>query len=113
MEAIMTQDPSQYNGGIPYTIEQAMQLLKELPLEGLNEKLVVGVMRSTLESAGVSISSLLEMSSQRQDQITNEIVRLQGEIASLRDAIEEKTSQVTFFNDQLADIGSLRERFEE
>ncbi|MCP4604276.1 MAG: hypothetical protein GY847_27775 [Proteobacteria bacterium] len=106
----MTQDPQGY--GTNYTIEQALQLMRELPLEGMNEKLIISVMRSTLESAGVSIPNLLSMSNERQDQITNEIVRLQGEIASLNEAIQQKTAQVQAYQEGLADIGSLRERFE-
>jgi hypothetical protein len=109
----MTQDQYGYQGGgMIYTIEQALQLMRELPLDGMNEKLVVGVMRTSLESAGVSIPQLLELANQRQDQITNEIVRLQGEISSLREAIEMKTNQVTAYQEQLGEIGSLRERFE-
>ena len=100
------------DGSTPYTVEQALKLVNDLPVEGLNEKLVVSVMRTTLESVGVSIPMLLEMSSQRQDQITNEIVRLQGEISSLRQAIEEKTGQVGFYQEQLAELGALQNRFE-
>ncbi len=106
----MTQDPHGY--GVNFTIEQALHLMKNVPLEGLNEKLVVQVMRTTLESVGVSIPSLLEMSSLKQDEITNEIVRLQGEIASLHQTIDEKTQQVSAYQEALAEIGSIRERFE-
>ncbi len=105
----MTQDPQ---GPTSYTIEQALQLMKELPLEGMNEKLIIGVIRSTLESTGVSIPHLLSMANERQDQITNEIMRLQGEIASLNEAIQQKTMQVQAYQEGLAEIGSLRERFE-
>lgn len=105
------ENPSQY--GPVFTIEQALQLMRELPIEGMNEKLVIDVMRMTLEKAGVNIPALLQLANERQDQITNEIVRLQGEISSLREAIEEKTAQVTAYQEQLGEVGSLRERFEE
>ncbi len=110
----MTQDPHGYQGNsaTSYTIEQALHLMKELPLEGMNEKLIINVMRTTLESAGVSIPRLLEMANERQDQITNEIVRLQGEISSLNEAIQQKTGQVQQYQEALGEIGSLRERFE-
>lgn len=96
-----------------YTVEQALDLLKRVPLDGLNEKVVVKVIRATLESAGISIPHLLEAANTRQDQVTNEIVRIQGEIASLHQAIEEKSALVQGYQEQLADIGSLRERFED
>jgi hypothetical protein len=111
----MTQGPNQYGSAQPggYGIEQALALLKSIPTEGLPEKTVVDIVRKTLESAGISIPALLEVANRRQDEITNEIVRIQGEIASLHQAIEEKTGQVSFYQEQLAEIGSLRERFEE
>jgi len=110
----MTQDPREYqaSGGPTFTVEQALQLMKALPIEGMNAKLVIDVMRLTLEKAGVNIPALLQLTMARQDQITNEIVRLQGEISSLKEAIDEKTAQVTSYQEQLGEIESLRERFE-
>ncbi len=97
----------------PYGVEQALALLKQVPAEGLNEKVVVEVIRKTLESTGISIPQLLDAAARRQDDVTNEIVRIQGEIASLHHTIEEKTSIVQVYQEQLAEIGSLRERFED
>jgi hypothetical protein len=99
--------------GSGYTVEQALDLMRSVPVEGLNEKLVVQVIRSTLESAGISIPQLLDEVGRRQDQVTNEIVRIQGEIANLHQEIEAKSAQVASYQQQLAEIGSLRERFEE
>ena len=96
----------------PYSIEQALDLMRSVPVEGLNEKLVVQVVRRTLESAGVNIPELLEEAGRRQDQVTNEIVRIQGEIANLHAQIEAMTAQVASYQEQLAEIGQLRERFE-
>jgi len=110
----MNQGPNQYPSVPPggYGIEQALALLKSIPTEGVDEKVVVDIVRKTLESAGISIPALLEIANRRQDEITNEIVRIQGEIATLHQQIEERTGQVSFFQEQLAEIGSLRERFE-
>jgi len=96
-----------------YTIDQAMALMRSVPVEGLNERLVVQVIRKTLESAGISIPHLLGAVVQRQDEVTNEIVRIQTEIASLHQQIEIKTAQVQNYQEQLAEIDRLRERFEE
>jgi hypothetical protein len=111
----MNQGPTSYAPGTStgYTIEQALDLLKSVPTEGMPEKLVVQVIRTTLESVGISIPQLLEDAARRQDQVTNEIVRIQGEIASLHQAIEEKSAQVAYYQEQLGEIGSLRERFED
>jgi hypothetical protein len=106
----MTQDPQGY--GTTYTIEQALQLMKDLPIEGMNEKLVISVMRTSLESAGVSIPTLIQMANEREGQITDEIMRLQTEISSLNQQIQEKTGQVQYYQEQLGEIGTLRERFE-
>jgi hypothetical protein len=99
--------------GTPFTVEQALQLMKEVPTEGMPERVIVQVVRTTLESVGISIPELLAAASRRQDEVTNEIVRIQGEIASLHQAIEEKSAQVAYYQEQLGEIGSLRERFEE
>ena len=111
----MSQKPRGYHGGtsISYSIEQALQLMRSLPLEGMNDELIAKVVRTSLESAGVSIPTLLEQANRHQDDITNEIVRLQGEISSLHQAVEEKTTQVTAYQKQLAEISTLRERFGE
>jgi hypothetical protein len=104
-----------YGGGgnTPYTVEQALHLMKTVPTEGMPERVVVQVVRTTLESVGISIQDLLAAASRRQDEVTNEIVRIQGEIASLHQAIEEKSAQVAYYQEQLGEIGSLRERFED
>lgn len=100
-------------GRTPFTVEQALHLMKSVPTEGMPEKVVVRVIRTTLESVGISIPDLLAAASRRQDEVTNEIVRIQGEIASLHQAIEEKSAQVAYYQEQLGEIGSLRERFED
>lgn len=101
------------SSGTPYTVEQAIELMKSVPTEGMSERVVVQVIRTTLESVGISIPELLAAASRRQDEVTNEIVRIQGEIASLHQAIEEKSAQVAYYQEQLGEIGSLRERFED
>jgi len=95
-----------------YTIDRVLDLMREVPADGPNSKLVIQVVRKTLESAGINLPSVLEMSNQRQDAITNEIVRLQTEISSLRQAIDEKTEQVSKLQSYLGELGQLRERFE-
>ncbi len=95
-----------------YTIDKVLSLLREVPSDGPNSKLVIQVIRKTLDSAGINIQTVLEMANQRQDAVTSEIVRLQTEISSLRQAIEEKTNQVTTLQTYLAEMGDLRERFE-
>ena len=100
-------------GPVNYGVDQALLLLRQIPSDRSNQKMVVNIVRQTLESTGINIQRLLEAATVRQDEITNEIVRIQGEIASYHQAIEEKTVIVQQYQEQLAEIGSLRERFEE
>lgn len=111
----MSQNPEGYYGGpsIAYSLDQALALMRSLPEAEMNEEVIGQVMRTSLESAGVSIPSLLEVAAQRQDQITDEIVKLQGEISTLQQAVDEKTAIVKNYQEQLAEIGTLRERFGE
>ncbi len=100
-------------GPVNYGVDQALMLLRQIPSDKSNEKMVVSIVRQTLESTGIDIPRLLAAASLRQDEVTNEIVRIQGEISSFHQAIEEKTVIVQQYQEQLAEIGSLRERFEE
>ena len=100
-------------GPVNYGVDQALMLLRQIPSDRSNQKMVVSIVRQTLESTGINIQMLLEAATLRQDEVTNEIVRIQGEIATYHQAIEEKTVIVQQYQEQLAEIGSLRERFEE
>jgi len=95
-----------------FSVEQALELFRQVPLGGLNDRMVIDVVRKTLASAGIDIRQLLEAAAFRQDEMTNEIVRIQSEISALHQAIEDKTTQVQMYQSQLAELGSLRDRFE-
>jgi hypothetical protein len=95
-----------------FGVDQALGLLRQVPLGGLNDHMVIDVIRKTLASAGIDIQTLMEAASLRQDEVTGEIVRLQSEISALHQAIEEKTAQVQHLQEQQEEIGSLRDRFE-
>ncbi len=92
-----------------YTIEQALQLMKGLPVD-MNQELVIQVMKASLESAGVSIQDLVGSAAHRQEEITAEIMKLQSEISALHEAIEMKTKQAAGHNETLGDIVALVER---
>lgn len=95
-----------------FGVDQALGLIRQVPLGGLNDHMVIDVIRKTLASAGIDIQALLDAAALRQDEVTGEIVRLQNEISTLQQQIEEKKSQVQFYQEQQEEIGSLRDRFE-
>jgi hypothetical protein len=95
-----------------FSVEQALALLRQVPLGGLNDRMVIDVIRKTLESTGISIPSLLETAAFRESEMQNEIMRIQSEISALHQAIEEKNSQVQAYQAQLSELGTLRDRFE-
>ncbi len=95
-----------------FGVEQALELLRQVPLGGLNDRMVIDVIRKTLASTGINLQALMEAAAYRQDEMTNEIVRIQSEISALHQAIEDKTAQVQMYQSQLAELGSLRDRFE-
>ena len=97
---------------INFDIEQALALLRQFPSNGQNDAVIVDVIRKTLQSTSIDLDKVLEGAGRKQDEITNEIVRIQSEIASVHQRIEEMTSVVRDLQDQLGEIGSLRERFE-
>jgi hypothetical protein len=95
-----------------FGVEQALELFRQVPLGGLNDRMVIDVVRKTLESTGISIQTLLETAAFRESEMQNEIMRIQGEIATLHQAIEEKNMQVQVYQRQLTELGSLRDRLE-
>jgi predicted nuclease with TOPRIM domain len=100
------------SSGAAFGVDQALVLLRQVPLGGLNDHMVIDVIRKTLASAGIDIQTLMDAAALRQDEVTGEIVRLQSEISALHQAIEEKTAQVQRLQEQQEEIGSLRDRFE-
>jgi uncharacterized protein YlxW (UPF0749 family) len=96
---------------VAYTVEQALQLIRQLPLDRMDEEKLISAVRSTLENVGVSIASLLDESSKQEDAITGEIMRLQSDVVALQQAVEQKGAQVAAYQAQLAELASLRERF--
>ena len=92
-----------------YTIEQAIQLMNGLPVD-MNQELVIQVMKASLESAGISVEDLFLSATQRQEEITQEIMKLQSEISALTEAIELKTGQAAGYKEQLGEIVSFVER---
>jgi hypothetical protein len=103
----------QYTGGtVGFGVDQALGLLRQVPLGGLNDHMVIDVMRKTLASAGIDMQVLMDAAALREDEVTGEIVRLQNEISTLHQAIEEKTAEVQRLQEQQEEIGLLRDRFE-
>jgi len=100
------------SGGAGFGVDQALDLIRQVPLGGLNDHMVIDVMRKTLASAGIDLQALMDAAALRQDEVTGEIVRLQNEISTLHQAIDEKTAQVQHLQEQQEEIGSLRDRFE-
>lgn len=102
----------QANAPMAFSIEQALALLRQVPLGGLNDRMVIDVVRKTLESAGISIPSLLETAAVRESEMLDEIRRIQNEISALEQQIEEKRGLVQMYQQQLSELGVLRDRFE-
>jgi peptidoglycan hydrolase CwlO-like protein len=95
-----------------FGIEQALALFKQFSSAGDDPK-VIDIVKKTLASTGISIPALLDEAASQQDEVTGEIMRIQGEVASLNQRIESLTMTVGDLQEQLAEIGSLRERLEE
>ncbi|MDJ0761808.1 MAG: hypothetical protein QNJ97_02370 [Myxococcota bacterium] len=87
-----------------YTVEQALHLYKNLPIDEMSPDLFNTVVKVSLDSAGVSISELKEMAEQKQDNITEAIMGLQGEISAVEEAATEKKEQIVQLQNEVSSL---------
>jgi hypothetical protein len=87
----------------PYGIEHVVQLMRSLPLEQ-NTELVGEVVRRTLESAHVSIDTILADAQRKEDEIHARIEALTKAIEEMQQEIGSRRKHVMDLQAQLTDI---------
>lgn len=91
-----------------YTIERAIALIQALPVER-DEQLVVDVVRMTLESAGVSVPSLVADAGRRQQDLRGRIQRLKETVADLQQEIRQRKHEITELRDNYDETTRAKE----
>jgi hypothetical protein len=96
-----------------YNIQQAIALLRKLPEHNLEQvKLVMRVLKQSLESAGLSLPPIIDDAVRRQGDLEDAIDKLESEIADLEGEIKDRQTETAKLDADLKETTMVRERLE-
>jgi hypothetical protein len=95
----------------PYGIEDTIRLMRGLPVEQ-NLELVVRVVKSTLESVNVRLSTIIQEATRKEQHIGQQIASLKGEIAGFEAEIAKRRQAIDRLEQDLAETSKVKERLE-
>jgi hypothetical protein len=95
----------------PYGIEETIRLMRGLPVEQ-NLELVVRVVKSTLESMNVRLSTIIQEATRKEQLIGQQIASLRGEIAGFEAEIAKRRQAIDGLEQDLAETTKVKERLE-
>ncbi len=91
-----------------YGINKAIELMRSLPAD--NVELVVQVVKHTLESTKIQISTIIEDASRKQSDIQGRIKVLQGEIAEFEREIATRKEEISGLEADYAETTTVKDR---
>jgi hypothetical protein len=86
--------PAEHEAVPGYGIQQAINLMRSLPQDLQTTDFVVQVIKRTLESAHISVGTIIADATRREEQIVTRIRPLQEEIAKYQQEIETRNSEI-------------------
>lgn len=96
-----------------YGIQQAVALLRKLPEHNLEQvKLIMRVVKQSLESAGLTLPPIIDDAIRRQGDLEDSIDKLEAEIADLEGEIKERQAETAKLEADLKETTMVRERLE-
>jgi hypothetical protein len=95
----------------PYGIEDTIRLMRGLPVEQ-NLELVVRVVKSTLESVNVRLSTIIQEATRKQQLIGQQIASLRSEIAGFEAEIAKRRQAIDRLEQDLAETAKVKEHLE-
>ncbi|HZS36135.1 MAG TPA: hypothetical protein VFF06_04885 [Polyangia bacterium] len=95
-----------------YGIEQAIQLMRALPVADSNVELVVAVVKTTLESLKVRISDIIADAARKQKDLEDRVDRLQKEIVDFEKEIASRRDTIGKLEADHAETSSVKQRLE-
>ena len=93
-----------------FGIEKAIELMRNLPDD--NEQLVVTVVRTTLESANVSVEAIIDDAELKQAKIENRVDALKKEIAEYEEEIAARKDEIRRLEEDHAETTAVRKKLE-
>jgi TolA-binding protein len=94
-----------------YGIEEAIRLMRGLPL-GQNPDLVIGVVKTTLESMNVHLGGIIQEGAKKQQSLHQQVRGLKGEIAELEKEIAKRRQEIDALEQDLSETTTVKERLE-
>ena len=98
-------------GNRSYGIDDAIELMRKMPVSGgSNSDMIVNVVRTTLESAGVNVGSVLDDGQAKLDRIAKRISDLQGEVGDLEGQVQRCRDRIRDLEADIAETTLVKER---
>ncbi len=94
-----------------FGIDHAIGLIRSLPTDE-NLELVVKVLKTTLESLGISIADIVNDAAQRQQDLENRTGQLRSEIEHLEKEIDQRAKQIEQLEAAHAEATTVRNYLE-
>jgi septal ring factor EnvC (AmiA/AmiB activator) len=94
-----------------YGIQEAIQLLRGLPVEQ-NTELVVRVVRATLASLNVKLADIIEDASRKQKTTQERIATEHGKVADLEKQLAEHRREIASLEADLKETTTVKERLQ-
>jgi hypothetical protein len=94
-----------------YGIEQAIQLMRALPMDQ-NPALVVAVIKTTLESLKVKVSDIITDAARKQKDLEERVANLKRAIADFEKEIETRTEEIARLEADHKETTAVRGRLE-
>jgi septal ring factor EnvC (AmiA/AmiB activator) len=95
-----------------YGIEQAIQLMRALPVADSNVELVVGVIKTTLESLKVRTADIIADAARKQKDLEGRVERLQKEIVDFEKEIADRRGTIAKLEADHAETTMVKQRLE-
>jgi hypothetical protein len=92
----------------PYGIDRAIELMRQLPEE--NIELVVAVVKTTLQSVGIDISSIIKDGTRKQNEMQARIEVLRREIAGLENEINARRAEIGSLDAERRETALVKDR---
>jgi hypothetical protein len=94
---------------VAYGIEDAIRLMRSLPVEQ-NAELVVRVVKGTLESMNVRVADIIQDAERKENNIGDRITALKSAIGELEVEIKTRRDEIGRMQADLAETSSVKQR---
>lgn len=95
-----------------YGIENAIQLMRQLPQDDANIQLVVTVIKTTLESLKVKVSEIIDDAVRKEKDLEGRVSNLKSAIAEFEKEIQQRRDEIARLEADHAETTSVKARLQ-